>query len=86
MAEVTAQILSSTKDKGGFWGEGQLHEVARQFPEIRPSPLPPGAERETPPQMETSFTNANVSHQRASKFHSSEPPSHLQFLKVTSLK
>src|SRR3712207_8641385 len=47
--------------------------------------IPPSSwcrERETPPQMETSFTNANISHQRASKFHSSEPPSHLQFLKV----
>ena len=69
MAEVTTQILSSTKDKGGFWGEGQLHEVARQFPEIRPSPLPPGSEGESSPQIDVSLRSVNVFSTRGKHLH-----------------
>ena len=58
-----------------------LHSVLIGVSRDKVIPVLPGTEGETTLQMEISLTNVNISQKRASKFHSSEPPSLSQFIK-----
>ena len=99
MAEVTAWILSSAKDKGGFGGGGSVTWGCQTVNNLSPClwhwlrvsrdkaiPLLPGTEREASLQIEFSHRNVNIFQHRDKQIPLLRACFSSVVLKLTSLK